>query len=187
MVIKIDIDGVLRNILNTMCDIYNKEFCTNIKEDDVEVYYVDNFFTLIKERLGISGIKFFFEDNGFRIFRCSKPYDGVRDAMNKLHEMGHKIVIVSFQRSYENMVDTLEWLNSNNIYYDDICFTKNKDIVKADIMVDDNPEFLYQITDNCQAVLIDMPYNKNCGDFKRCKSFCDFVNNLEKNKILKDV
>lgn len=178
MVIKIDIDGVLRNILDTMCRIYNEDFCTTIKEEDVKKYHVDEAFTLIKERIGISGVEYFFDDNGFRIFRCSRPYEGVRDAMKKLHEMGHKIIIVSFQRSHENRIDTLEWLNSNNIYYDDICFTKDKDIVKGDIMVDDNPEFLYQLTDNCQPVLIDMPYNKECHSFVRYNTFIDFVNSL---------
>lgn len=178
MVIKIDIDGVLRNILYTMCEIYNEQFCTNIKEDNVDKYNVDDFFTLVKENLNISAVKFFFEDNGFRIFRCSRPYDGVREAIKKLHEMGHKIVIVSYQRSHENKIDTLEWLNSNNIFYDDICFTKNKDIIKGDIIVDDNPEFLEQVTDNCQPVLIDMPYNKNCHNFVRYNSFIDFVNSL---------
>lgn len=178
MVIKIDIDGVLRNILETMCDLYNHEFSTNIKPNDVNRYKVDEAFPLIKEVFDISAVEYFFEIKGFIVFRNSPKYEGVSKAINKLKRLGHNIVIVSFQRTLQNKIDTLNWLKSNNIYYDDICFTSNKDIVKGDIMVDDNPEFLYQISGECQTVLIDMPYNRDCKDFKRFDTFIDFVNDL---------
>ena len=51
-------------------------------------------------------------------------------------------------------------------------------VTEGDIIVDDNPEILEQVTDNCQPVLIDMPYNKNCHNFVRYNSFIDFVNSL---------
>ena len=178
MIFKIDVDGVLRDILTPLCNLYNDEFGTNIQPSDIEEYKVDISFPLIKERYGISAVEWFFTNHSFEIFRCSKPYEGVRDAMKKLHEMGYKIIIVSFQRTTQNKVDTTEWLEHNNIYYDSICFTNDKDIIKGDFMVDDYPENLYQVTDNCQPVLIDMPYNKNCHDFVRHKSFIDFVNSL---------
>ena len=178
MIIKIDIDGVLRNILKTICEIYNNEFYDNIKPEEVNLYKVDEMFPLIKETYGISAAEFFFEKHGFTIFRTSPMYNGVNKAINKLRKLGHKIVIVSFQKTIENKIDTLQWLKSHKIYYDDICFTSNKDIVKGDIMVDDNPEFLYQISGDCQTVLIDMPYNKNCKDFNRFNTFVDFVNSL---------
>ena len=105
-------------------------------------------------------------------------YKGVSKAINKLRKLGHKIVIVSYQRTLYNKIDTLLWLMTNKINYDDICFTSDKDIVKGDVMVDDNPEFLYQITGDCQTVLIDMPYNRECKDFNRFSSFIDFANSL---------
>ena len=45
-------------------------------------------------------------------------------------------------------------------------------------MIDDNPDFLYQISDSCQKVLIDMPYNRECKDFKRFKNLAEFVESL---------
>ena len=178
MVIKIDIDGVLRNILKPMCELYNDEFCTDIKPKDVNRYNVNEMFPLVKEVFGISAVEYFFERHSYSVFRCAPRYEGVTKAINKLRKLGHKIVIVSFQKSLENKIDTLNWLKSNKIYYDDICFTSNKNIVNGDVMIDDNPDFLYQITGNCQTILIDMPYNQECKDFTRFSTFVDFVNTL---------
>lgn len=178
MLIKIDIDGVLRNILEPMCKLYNDEFGTEITPDEVDRYRVDEMFPLIKEVYNKSAVEFFFDTNSFFVFRMAPKYKGVSKAINKLRKLGHKIVIVSYQRTLYNKIDTLLWLMTNKINYDDICFTSDKDIVKGDVMVDDNPEFLYQITGDCQTVLIDMPYNRECKDFNRFSSFIDFANSL---------
>lgn len=178
MIIKIDIDGVLRNILETICDIYNKDFCDVIEPKDVKIYDVDEAFPSIKEYYGYSAAYYFFERHSLEIFRFSPIYNGAKEAIDKLHEMGYKIVLVSYQKTLNNKIHTLEWLSDNYIQYDDICFTSNKDIIKGDIMIDDNPDFLYQISDSCQKVLIDMPYNRECKDFKRFKNLAEFVESL---------
>ena len=65
MLIKIDIDGVLRNILEPMCKLYNDEFGTEITPDEVDRYRVDEMFPLIKEVYNKSAVEFFFDTNSF--------------------------------------------------------------------------------------------------------------------------
>lgn len=176
MIIKVDIDGVLRNILSPMCKLYNEQFKTKIKEENVNEYAVDKFFTKIKKELGYSAVKFFFEDNSKEIFRNAPIYEGAKEALDILKSLGHKIVIVSWQRTLENKINTLEWLNEHNIQYDDICFTNNKHSIIGGIMIDDNPEFLCQCADLSETIMIDRPYNKNADNrHKRYSSVIEYV------------
>ena len=178
MIIKIDVDGVLRDIVSTMCQIYNEEFGTNVKYSNVKEYDVSLSFPLIEEKYSFTASYYFFVLHGKRIFRNSLKYPEVENAIKKLHDLGHRIVIVTNQESVENKIDTLKWLHYNEIYYDDICFTSSKDIVKGDYMIDDYPENLKEITGNTETILITAPYNKKCKEFKRFLSLVSFVEKL---------
>ena len=176
--IKVDIDGVLRDILPTMCDKYNYAFGTYLTPSDVSEYDVSKAFPLIESELNISAVDYFFNIHGEDIFRNSKPYDGAIEGINKLHDLGYKITIVSSQATDENKIDTILWLKYHDVKYHDLCFTTDKNIVKGDYMVDDYPKNLFNITGDCQCVLIDAPYNKTCNNFTRFQSFIEFVNSL---------
>ena len=171
MTIKIDVDGVLRDIVSTMCSIYNEEFGTSLKPCDVTEYDVSISFPLIEKKYNFSANYYFFVLHGKKVFRTSPKFLDVDDAIQKLRDLGHRITIVSSQESVENKIDTLKWLHYNEIYYDDICFTKNKDIVKGDYMLDDYPKNLIELTGNTQPILILQPYNRKCKEFKKFSSF----------------
>ena len=68
MVVKVDVDGVIRNMFDKMCSLYNVLFEDDKTVDDIKDYDVDKSFPKIKEKLGISANKFFFE-NYFPILR----------------------------------------------------------------------------------------------------------------------
>lgn len=177
-IVKIDVDGVLRDIISTMCEIYNEEFSTNLKYNDIKEYDVSLSFPLIEKKYNFKASYYFFVLHGKKIFRDSPKYPEVNNAILKLHNLGYRIIIVSSQESVENKIDTLKWLHYNEIYYDDICFTKNKDIVKGDYMVDDYPNNLREITGSTQPILILQPYNKMCKEFKKFSCFISFVESL---------
>lgn len=184
---KIDIDGVLRDILSTMCEIYNKEFNENLSKDDIINYKVDISFPLIKEKLGYSAVKYFFEDKSKEIFLNSCLINTASYSIKRLREAGHHVIIVSYQCSYQNKIDTLNWLKNNNIEYDDICFTDKKYLIKGDYLIDDNLEFLVdqKLYDNgeTQCICINAPYNVNCLPymFIRYDSIDAFVNAFLQN------
>ena len=60
MKIAVDIDGVLRDSITKMVEIYNKHFNTDMSVNDVKMYDVEKSFPLIRSALGISPHDFFF-------------------------------------------------------------------------------------------------------------------------------
>jgi 5'(3')-deoxyribonucleotidase len=176
-IIKIDIDGVLRNLSIGMCEVYNHEFDTNFTPDDINHYNVNKVFTKCEEYLNKTAFEFFFKNYGFFVFRHSPIFEKAKEAVDLLHENGYRVVIVSPQLSYESRKLTLEWLEANNIYYDDICFTSQKNMIKGDYMIDDYPKNLEMCEGETQ-ILIDAPYNKWCDSYKRYSSIYDFAKDL---------
>jgi 5'(3')-deoxyribonucleotidase len=179
-IIKVDIDGVLRNLSIGMCEVYNHEFGTKYTPNDINKYNVNNVFTMCEEFLHISAFDFFFKKYGFFVFRHSPMFENAKKAIDLLHDNGYRIVIVSSQTSFESRKLTLEWLDANEIYYDDICFTSQKGMVKGDYIVDDYPKYL-DLCDGENQILIDAPYNRWCDKYKRYNNIYDFAKDLVEN------
>lgn len=173
MIIKIDVDGVIRNINKSMVDLYNRDFFDSIKVDDITEYDVDKVFPKIKKTLGITASDYFFKFNSNKIFLLSETYSKVRESIDLLRKNGHKVIIVTWQPVFRNKINTLYFLESNGIQYDDICFTKDKWMVQGDWLIDDNPEFITDERDESKKMMIKMPYNKDCN-FP-----CNKANNLQ--------
>lgn len=173
MIIKIDVDGVIRNINETMCKMYNDLFDENLTVEDMFDYDVEKVFNKIKEKLGMTAVDYFFDWSARSIFLNSEPYAGVREAIQKLRDAGHKVVIVTWQFSLQNKYYTLLFFDKNKIPYDDICFTRDKWMIQGDWLIDDNPEFIEDKREKSRKIMIRMPYNKNC-DF-----FCTRANCLQ--------
>ena len=165
MIIKIDVDGVIRNINETMCKMYNDLFDENLTVEDMFDYDVEKVFNKVKEKLGITAVDYFFDRSARSIFLNSNPYDGVREAIQKLRNAGHKVVVVTWQFSLENKYYTLLFFKKNKIPYDDICFTRDKWMIQGDWLIDDNPEFIEDKRDKSKKILINMPYNKKVIPF----------------------
>jgi len=191
MIFGVDIDGVIRDMVSSAISVYNKEFGENLKPEDWKLYNPDLQFPKIKEIKGYSADKWFFEENGTALFRDSKPIGNPSDSINRLRKFG-KVVIISYQKSYQNKMDTLQWLCDNGIESDGICFVDDKSIVRVNYLIDDNPEYLFR--SNCEhAILISAPYNieyefDSVGFRKtedRFDSFDEFVKYIENKHFVK--
>ena len=60
MNIKIDVDGVIRNINETMCKLYNELFNEHLVVNDIYDYNVEKAFSKIKEKIGMTAVDYFF-------------------------------------------------------------------------------------------------------------------------------
>ena len=181
-IIKIDIDGVLRDMLSTMCKLYNESYGENIQPCDVVDYDVDKVFTKCNEVSGISAKRFFFYEFSYDLCRLSDIIESAKEAMDILHDLGYYIIIVSCQKDYNSRQYSLEWLEEHRIYYDSICFTDRKDLIYGDIIVDDNPDFLNMCDEEEEKILIDAPYNRYESGYKRFDSLYNFALSLKKLK-----
>lgn len=187
-IIKIDVDGVLRDMLLAMCGIYNAVYNDNIQPCDVKDYDVDVSFPKCKEKDGISAKYFFFNEYAYEVYNCANVLPKAKEAMDILHNLGYYIIIVTNQETYLNRHDTLVWLDNNDIYYDSICFTKDKSIVKGDIMVDDCVDFLNQCNNNEEELIcVKAPYNENNNFFKKVPSLYHYARFLETQEGIKSI
>lgn len=181
----LDIDGVIRNICDTSLDLYNIAFYDNMKFEDWKEYNVDLQFPKIQKEAGVSAATWFFDWHGRELFRESDPIGNVSDTVERLRDFG-KVVIISYQKTRSNKIDTLEWLDAHGVNYDGICFVNDKSLIRVDYLIDDNPHYLAN-SDCSHAILIDAPYNRDAvftGPLKRTYdrfgSLEDFVKHFEK-------
>ena len=165
MRIAIDIDGVIRDSVRKMVELYNNYFSTNLQVDDVEFYDVEKSFPLLKES-GIDPYKFFFDDHDMDVNFLSYCFDGVIQAIKITHQRGHSIHLITYQPSLKNKISTIRWLEVMNIIYDSITFVSKhaKNIIDVDVIIDDNPSYFKEVNTN-QCILINRSYNKNLQQY----------------------
>ena len=183
-VIAVDVDQVLRDNLWIMVDLYNKEFGTDMKVEDIKDFMVDVSFPLFKDKLGIKGSEYFFKTHAKEIFLDAPSFPFVAGNLNRLKEVAD-VVIITYQKDYTNKKYTLEWLEKNYIEPNGICFLKDKTLVHCNALVDDN-DWNFLGTHCTTSVLVTQPYNKdvnlddllaktNSKQIVRVYNFNDFV------------
>ena len=156
--IAIDVDGVLRNNLGIMVDIYNNTFHVGLKESDVKHFKTEISFPLVQERIGISASQYFFNVLSKEIFLDAPAYPNVKEDIERLKEVAD-IIIITYQKDYTNKRYTLEWLEKNGIEPNGICFLRDKTLVHCDALIDDN-DWNFLGTHVGTSVLVTQPYNE---------------------------
>lgn len=187
LTIAIDVDGVLRMNLETIVDLYNRNFNKNMTVDELKNYDVSVTFPEIERQTGVSASQWLFQDHSHEIFRDAPAYDRASSGIELLRNISD-VVIITYQKSFTNKIDTIEFLEKNSIGYDGLYFTKDKSMLKCDWLVDDNPDNFI----GCNAeygALISAPYNMDvdlvelkkksgCKDLVRFSNFSDFVDSI---------
>jgi len=182
--IGIDVDGVLRNNLQIMVDLYNENFKDNKEICDINDYRTEITFPRIESETGVSASHWFFQLHSDEIFLNAKPFDNVKEDINKLSKLAN-IIIITYQKSTNNKVQTLEWLDKNGIEYDGIMFIKDKTKLICDYLIDDN-DWNFLGSNAKHGILIDAPYNEgksvddicnssNCESIVRYKNLHEFT------------
>ena len=190
LVFAVDVDEVLRALVPGMIELYNKACSTNLKFEDVTEFKTEISFPLIEKMFNVPSSYFFFQKHGHDLFSNAPALPNIKEALDILRKQG-KIVIVTYQKSLVNKIDCLEWLDKHQIYYDDICFLKDKTLLHADYLIDDN-HWNFQGSYVTNGILINAPYNKNidlktltgssyCAKIERFDSLYDFAKTLEKD------
>jgi uncharacterized HAD superfamily protein len=100
-----------------------------------------------------------------------------KEVIDKLREDGNKIIIITGRyKTKENTKigkqmreDTINWLNKNGIIYDEVCFAncpKVKEVIdnKIDVMIDDSPEVLEEVSKVTKVLCFDNRYNKDISN-----------------------
>lgn len=192
MRIGIDIDGVLTDEKRYVIDYGTKFFSENnisyIVCDDK--FYGQEIFNVTKEQY-----KKFLNDYIFNysINVSVRPF--AKEIIKKLKQE-HEIFIITardyttYENEYQNEMQEIvkKWLYNNDILYDEIIFSKNKDIIckekEIDIMIEDSPENIMSISKNIPVLCYTQPYNKdiNNKNIYKCYSWYDIYKKINELK-----
>ena len=167
MNIAYDFDGVINNLSEVWVNYLNKKFHQNV---DKEIKYYDmtlNFPNLTKEEI-LQPLNLAYFWKKVNLIPDSIKY------INKLKELGHNIFIVT-ATDPEHWVIKYKYCFQRllpDINYKNIILTHRKDLIKADILIDDNPEYLSKFSG--LRILYETSYNKCSKEYYDIK-----VNNHE--------
>ena len=190
MKIGIDIDGVLTDIYKEMLDGASKFCYENNIEHEFEPKEYDDY-----KMLGLSKentLKYWNEYLVPYVENC-KIRDYANEVIEKLSKK-HEIYIITSRDEYGmpdeyygKMQDlTKEWLQKNNLDCYKLIFTQEKlkacKEYKIDIMIDDSPTKIYEVSKEITTFCYDVPYNSNVAgkNIIRVYSWYDILNKIEK-------
>lgn len=104
-------------------------------------------------------------------FRELEPVPGSLEALTAMQELGIEVFICSSPLSeYRNCVlEKFEWVDQHlgKEWVKKVVLTKDKTLVRADVLVDDNPVIKGIDTPCWEHVLYDQPYNRTNTDKRR--------------------
>ena len=169
MKIGIDIDGVIRDLLGKVEEIYFREYPYHklIRKD---TYDISLWFPIGKEIY-----KFVFETYSKEIYTQSQVYKNAREFMVKLRKNG-KVILVSSQPEKKLEELTKKWLEIKKIPYDELIFTKDKSEFIGDCLLDDCTANLERAAKagSSKPICFDRPWNQD-WDGLRIKSYDKFL------------
>ncbi len=192
--IGIDIDNVISNFNDTLLNeylIHDKTLRNNGIINKNAKYIRNGMFDWNEEEE-----KSFYKNNIERIVKNLGIIEGAKEYIDKLHNDGHVIYIITGRDNGEytdpyNM--TKNWLDMKHIYYDNLILTdsydkhvKSKKCIEhhIDVMIDDSKRMCKDIKDNgIRALLMDTPYNRDTNEFERVNSWKEIYNKLSNKKI----
>jgi len=155
MIYNIDIDGVLRDFNNSLYRVYMKHF------PDHEVSPVAKEWNLThRYPLGKDIDKFIYEDYTEDIFLNADAVESGINFVNSLPKT-HDIVQIVTANAGNSFLPTVKWLTKHNVYFDSIHFTKHKEWIRGDVLVDDKISNLVNARRaGMIAIAVTHPWNK---------------------------
>ena len=104
-------------------------------------------------------------------FRNMMPIEGGREALTEMDSMGIEVFICTSPLSaYKNCVlEKFEWVEQalGPQWVKRIILTKDKTLVKADILIDDKPEITgVETSPGWEHILYDRPYNRGVNKMR---------------------
>lgn len=197
MRIGIDIDGVLTNIDQFTMDYLTKYCVENNIEYDISNRNYNYCKTFnISEKVETDFWNKYLEDYSIN----EKARSFASEIIEKLKEDNHEIYIIT-ARWFTNRDDNIgnkmkeiakKWLYENRIPHDKLIFSKSsqerktQEIIenKIDLMIEDNPNNIKEISNIIPVICYDSEYNRECIGQRiiRCYSWYDIykkINNLK--------
>lgn len=155
MNIGIDIDGVLTNLYDFMIEVGPNFF--KREPDNIYGYDFTGMFNVNLDECNLCW------DEYLDYYLSLPPREGAKEVIDYFHNKGFMIFIITAR--VDTLLDkTLEWLKSNDIYYD-YFFNPGEDKSKCivdnniDVMIEDSPTNIKSLSNYCKIIRMDAKYN----------------------------
>lgn len=195
MRIGIDIDGVVTDLYGFVLDYFSKF----LVENNIDYKITNSSYDFATSFSVSEELEDKFWDKEVMNYACNinaRPFVG--EVINKLKSEGHEIIFITarhgavrqdeFGKNMREAVVSL--LEKNGIYYDKLVYSKGSkegkvdEILenKIDIMIEDNPNNIIQLSKYANIICYDACYNRQdfADNVVRCYSWYDIYNTINK-------
>jgi 5'(3')-deoxyribonucleotidase len=157
--LSIDFDSVLADTMIAWTMEYNKLKHTNITKNEITYWDIGMILPLSAEE--ISKIFNYVWQHCWQEIPPSEP--GQSEIIKRIHRRGYRISILT-KRERSTAAYVAKWLDYHDIYSDDLIFLYDntpKSEYPFDILIDDVPSNLIDITSPKIGILFNQPWNKD--------------------------
>lgn len=175
MRIIVDMDEVLAQFVKEVLKRWNDEADTNFVRDDINMWQMEktlgaNSFEKITEWMTEPG---FFEN--------LEPFPGAIDGFNTLRKKHDVVIATSLAGGLENGFDSKRrWVAKHfpDFSMKNFICTSRKDLLTADILIDDAAHFLdaWRAAGNDRAIIMHAKWNKDVKHFPRALNWGQVLN-----------
>ncbi|MEJ7588079.1 MAG: 5'(3')-deoxyribonucleotidase [Ferruginibacter sp.] len=147
--ISVDMDGVIANVYNQFMSMHKEEFGTEISPQDLEGKFETEVFPEALKYVNSKGF-----------FRNAPLIEGCQNVLERLNDR-YKVFIVSAAMEFPNsLAEKHDWLREHFpfILWQQIVFCGSKEIINADIMIDDHFKNLNSFSGDT-TLLFTQPHN----------------------------
>lgn len=152
--ILVDMDDTIENLLDAWLAVLNRKYKTYCKKEDIKDWNVGRYFP------GIEKEEIFAPLLTDDFWNTVTPKPDAQAVLGDLHFKGHEIYIVtaSAYQSIRSKMENCLFKYFPFIDWNHVIITSNKQMIKGDIIIDDNP--LNLIDGGKISLLMDMPHNR---------------------------
>lgn len=173
MIIALDIDGTIRDFIGSLNWYYDKDYPDHIRVPVVKSWDLGRYYPL-----GYEIYDYAFKKHGYDIMKNALPYDDARWFCKQLYSVDNEkiltdhLILATSQRNADCKKATIEWLAYYSIEYADIYFSSRKELLNADILIDDYHVNLNKWAETGRkAICIQRPWNQDIKDWHKNVGF----------------
>jgi 5'(3')-deoxyribonucleotidase len=159
MIIAVDVDDTVAELVPAWLEIYNKTYKDNIKPEDIKSWDISSYCHKCSKST------FYGIINNQEFYNNVRATKGALDGVNRLRKMGHRVIFVTNAMN-GHAGAKLRWLQEHYFLPEDdsakkdYIETADKSLVNADLIIDDNMEYINAFyRNNKKAIVFTRPWN----------------------------